>query len=67
MHGGQEGRRATAAAAAADRWRWYSDRPKRTDLVARMKQQTAGEAARAEKIAPPWLRTKKESGKEVKE
>jgi hypothetical protein len=35
-------------------------------LRARMNSQMAGEAARVENLAPPWLRTRNESGKTVK-
>jgi hypothetical protein len=67
QQGGQEGKAETAAsAAAAERCRWFTEDHIRTGEVARIRSRTVGDAAKAENTAPPWERTMKASGKEVK-
>jgi hypothetical protein len=68
VHGGQDGRQATARTASdMERCSLYEVLPRQKEPWATMKSRMAGEAAKEEKTAWPRRRTTKESGKAVKE
>jgi hypothetical protein len=65
--GGHAGNSFTAAVASrSEKWRKKLERPSLIERRPTIRLRMKGEAATVENTAPPWLRTAKASGKEVK-